>query len=71
MGLSPELDGKQAEEGTMNARRKGVIAGMSGFFAGALSSHLVTWQPLPKACLAALVCATVTVVIFLVLKKRA
>jgi len=55
----------------MNAKGKGVLAGMSGFFAGALASHLVTWQPMPKACLAALVCATVTVIIFLVLKKRA
>ena len=54
----------------MNRKANGVIAGMTGFFAGALAVHLVTWQPWAKACLGAGVCAVVSGILLYIQQKR-
>jgi uncharacterized membrane protein YoaK (UPF0700 family) len=47
----------------MNAKSRGVIVGMSGFFAGALASQLRPWSVGQKALLAAAVTVFVSLLL--------
>ena len=49
----------------MHRKTRGLIAGMVGFLAGALATQMVAWQPMAKVGLAAVVCATVSVILLL------
>ena len=53
----------------MNAKSKGVIVGVSGFFAGALASQLVPWSMGQKALLAAAVSVIVSLLLLVGLPK--
>jgi len=54
----------------MTNRTRGVIVGLSGFFAGAATARIVHWSSLPKAALAGLVAALVATVVLIVTHPR-
>jgi hypothetical protein len=54
----------------MNARGRGAVIGMSGFFAGAAAASVVSWSPLPKAALVVVVAVLVSTTAWLVSRPR-
>jgi hypothetical protein len=54
----------------MNSTTRGIVAGTVGFFAGAVSTQIVTWQTLAKAGLAVGVCIVVSAILLFVLPRK-
>ena len=50
-------------------KNRGIVAGMTGFFAGIIVGQLAGWPTLPKAVLVGAVAAAVIAVLLLVLPK--
>ena len=55
----------------MSATTKGVIIGISGFFAGTVAAQAVSWDTLPKAALAVAVAIGVSTAVWALLRPKA
>ena len=54
----------------MSNRNRGVIIGISGFFAGGFVASIVSWSPLPKAVLVGVVAGLVSTLVWAFLRPR-
>jgi hypothetical protein len=50
-------------------KTRGLISGMSGFFAGALAAQLVSWPTLPKALFVLATTSVVILILWMALPK--
>ncbi len=54
----------------MSPRKRSMIIGISGFFAGAVIASIVPWSPLPKAVLVGAVIVLVSTVVWALLRSK-
>lgn len=54
----------------MNPKNRGVIIGMSGFYAGMLVAQLVSWPTFPKAALVMVVSVVVSLLAMVLTRPR-
>ncbi len=52
----------------MSPKGRSILAGISGFFAGALVASMVPWSPLPKSILAVIVAVLISTLFWAVLR---